>query len=225
MKTLSSITRFNFDQRLQELIQNPKLLDQKETNLCGIVTALKIIIEKNPESFKILVAKIAKQQSAFGIFPNKKTLQHSTPNHFNPLEYHIFSSFRSTLNIFLGYNPLTDKGYHGFTWPGDISWMLHKFGINTKRRIVFNAIREIKKMQVALEQKQSIIGLFDWRGLMHGKCSFNEWHYIEIKNIEIDKDHIIILQIWNPNGGRLDRIAATQKYFKRSFWMWWCVEN
>jgi len=128
MSMTYSKTSSSNEERFQELIKNPNLLDQIDTNLCGIVAPLKIIIEKRPKSFRTLVNQITNNKPAFGIFPNKPIINNSTPKHFNPLDYLIFSSLRSTLNIFLGYNPITDKGYHGFTWPGDVSWMLKNSG-------------------------------------------------------------------------------------------------
>jgi hypothetical protein len=211
------------EERLAELLKNPEILDQKNTNLCGVVVGLKIILESSPESFEEMVYTLSKGKNHRGIFPNHKAFKETDHAHLPELDYLLLTSIRYSMNYFLGYIPAKDKGFHGFTWPGDIKWLLQHFQIRAEPKLVFRKQATVKIAQ-ALEKKERIIGLFDWKCLQENKRSFNQWHYIQIVSLKQTEDKII-LGFWNPNGGIQTELNVNKKQFLSAFWMWWRIPN
>lgn len=208
----------SFDLDLATMLDNPEKMNQRNTNLCGIFSACKVIIERKPEAFKTYALQVA---SDFISNSNAQAKQWQQATQLTWSELIVFVALRKKLNYFLGYNPVSDKGFHGFTWPQDVQRLMKQFKIPVKTNLVCNEKKAIQKINAALMQEKSVIGLFDWRCFIRGKRSVNEWHYVQIISIrEVEKNELE-MRYWNPNGGCIETKVLNIKQLRKSMYFWW----
>lgn len=195
---------------------------QGKTNLCGLTVACKLAIQYDSSTFVQLALSLyfngKYTLSKIVIAANIDLLATKPRQGLNTAQYIVMSSLRDAMNTILSYNPHTDKGWHGFTYPNDIVKLLTAFPTvecvakSTHFTSLFNLslvdIEKVKLIKQSLDQEASIVLLFDWRKLKHNKRSLNRWHYVQLVSIDFIREQCDFC-FWNPSTGK--------QYIKNNF--------
>lgn len=222
MTKLSPYSIQNLSTEIEKFLSDYSLMDQKSTNLCGIVSTFKVLTELRQDEVRKFLYELIENGSSRGVYLNHHFQSGSTWG-INELHRAVYFSLRSSLNFVLPYNPKTDKGFHGFTWPNDVCRIFRKFNVRCIRSFMVFPKRNFLKIQQALSTNSPVIALFDWRKFKSNKRSVNEWHYVQILSLERQNSSIHV-KIWNPNGAQVELYDMPLKQFYQSIWIWWRVE-
>jgi len=207
---------FNID--LVAMLTHPEKLNQRNTNLCGVFTACKIVIDRKPELLKDYAQK---SFADFMQYQGENAQLWKRKTNLSWSEFIVSVSMRKKLNLILAYNPIKDNGIQGFTWPWDINRIMKKFNLAVESKYATNFDSCFAQINHALTQQKSIVALFDWRFFTKGKRSVNEWHYIQINELLLDNNQQVEVNYWNPNGGCFESKSIHKKQLQKSLYMWW----
>ena len=203
----SKISRIDYANSLIKLVRNPDIINQASTNLCGIAATVHAMVEYDPESFVDLAIGLfengkAKSKSFFhsDISANEELLNKKPTNGLDNVGYVIMTSMRDSYNLMPGYDPSTDTGLKGFTYPGDISDIATNFA--NMKDVTWDYSNNVAGLNKALSEGATIIALFDADMLKTGKPNpdflqktFGN-HYVIINSIT-QKGKNITINYWN----------------------------
>jgi RHS repeat-associated protein len=179
----SNISKKDFTASLYKLLENPEIIDQANTNLCGVAVACKASIENKPEEFINMALGLYQYGKYGNIKANQDLLDSKPTDGLNSTGYVIMGSIRNSLTIG-GYDPATDSGWAGFTLPTEIgSFLTGKMGLKSTND-KFTKFNVLDKIINATNSKHFVIALintdhFDGTS----SSSLIPGHYIQITGI------------------------------------------
>jgi RHS repeat-associated protein len=177
-----NISKSDFAQSLYNLIGNPDRNIQCE-NTCGIsAVAGQGSFEYFPQNItKTLIELYVKGDTSLGNIPlSSKGIENISPSEGQSVvDVILATSIRNSLNLFLPYDPATDTGLDGFTWPGDISKIARNMGFKDISGGFGEALNINKADEYASKQGLVII-LYDSKKVKDQGLS-QYWHYIQYR--------------------------------------------
>jgi RHS repeat-associated protein len=246
----NSISKEEFIAKLTEIVNNPSLLKQAGTNLCGITTTCKLIATFDPESFVQMAIDLyttgetTSKDKNKKIVSNKDLFNSAPTNGLNALTYVLMTSMRDSQNGMLDYDPNNDSGPSGMTTPADIVELINDFTnikILSKGSQPDDVYNHINK---TISEGSCIIALFDWhqvrtqkdniRSLLHGiwnsKDGFLkfEYHWVQIKSLsKVSKDGHVNYKMgyWNPNSSKIENKELAINTFKGSLYYYIVIKQ
>jgi len=121
----NNVSKQDFVSSLTNMLNNPGSIEQRNTNLCGIAVSCKASIEYDPETFANMALSLY-QTGKYGNYQaNSNLYNNAASNGLDAAGFVVMTSIRNSLNVF-GYNPTTDDGLSGLTWPRDVDQILTK---------------------------------------------------------------------------------------------------
>jgi hypothetical protein len=119
---------------------------------------------------------------------------------------------RHTYNLGFSYDPSTDTGLDGLTYPGDLSDIATNF--SNIKDVTWDYAHTVEGLNIALNDNAFIIGLLDMDKLKSGtdntdilKSTFGE-HYIQINTI-IKQGENVVVNYWNWGDTSAQQITIT----------------
>ncbi|MCH2042893.1 MAG: hypothetical protein MK212_02040 [Saprospiraceae bacterium] len=205
----AEISKEDFVLSLDALLTDPSRIDQANTNLCGIATTCKLALEYNPKAFTDLAIQLYTKGEArvegrpdLTIKVNKDLLDDKTFKGLDPALYVIMCAMRHSWNSYYDYDPHTDTGHEGFTYPKDVTGILEgHFGVKQEYSPISSWDDNFTEIQYSISQNWRVVGLFDMSMVSSNTISFDNWHYVEIQSLVENSDKTVTLTVWNPNGG------------------------
>jgi hypothetical protein len=215
---------------LAERIDFPDVIDQAETNLCGIAAVVHILAEFEPLRYVTGILDLYHRgEASFGGFYEMKLGENYTnlspTKGLNPADFILLGGIRYVENFPDRYDPSTDWGLDGFSWPLEVIRLVESFtslrdiSPEVKRRNGYRAkpksiafwsqlFRDLNNLQSGDAQ---IILLFDW-GRLNGDPGFmgitSSWHYVLYKNGQCINETEIRVDIWH--WGKLAHIGESR---------------
>lgn len=184
----------DFQESLQQIIENPHLIKQKGEPVCGVSVALKIAAEIDP----ITLVKMATHLYVNGNYNAGSFMLRAikSPKEASKLQEEknlsavqvLHSSIKHTLNPITGYNPNGEGLWHditGITFPHQIKRFLKDyFRIEFMNNTPFN--NGYDKIKKHISRGDRVMALTNWGKMQHpeGKSTWFNWHYVLVKGID-----------------------------------------
>jgi hypothetical protein len=202
----SNISRNDFANSLLKIVRNSNLVHQQNTNLCGNAVVVKAMIDYDPESFVNLAIGLfedgeAESLSFFheNLYANEDLYGNTPTNNLDNASYVIMPSMRHSYNL-SDYDPTTDTGLAGVTYPGDIPDIATNFA--NMKDVSWDYTHDVAGLNKALNDGATIIALFDIEMLKNGvpdnnilRRTFGS-HYVIINSISQNGQNITV-NYWN----------------------------
>ena len=237
------IPKADFIDELRKVVENPSLIDQASTDLCGIAVSLKAIAESNPEAFVevsiwLYINGQVEAEGAKNLNSNSNLFDQSPTNGMNAWSYTVMSSFKhSSLSnenssaltqYMLAYDPAesgTLAQLKGMTVPYEIKQMVHWMNTQSDDRIRMwvgtwggtEANASLVKMK--LKTGRFVIAVVDHDHLTTGSPSSDALqslfgnHYIQITGLT-EADGNVTITYWTW-GESIDRkLTMSKKQFE-----------
>ena len=223
-----NILRKNYANALIKMVRNSNTINQSKTNLCGIAATMKVMIDYDPESFvdsaiSLFESGEAESKSFFygNIYANKDLFNKSPSQGLDSGSYVVMSSMRNYGNYISSYDPDTDTGIQGFTYPHDIPDILTNFA-NIKD-VSSDYKQDINGLNRALNDGAAIVALFDIDRLKTGVPNSNFLqrnfgnHYVTINSIT-QSGNSITINYWNhgDTSKKQTTITTTKSNYEKS---------
>ncbi len=176
-----NISKSDFAQSLYNLIGNPDRNIQCE-NTCGIsAVAVQGSFEYFPQNItKNLIELYVKGDASLGDIPlSSEGIENISPaKGQSVVDVILAASIRNSLNI-ISYDPATDGGFKGFTWPGEISKIARNMGFKDISG-GFGQALDINKANEYSSKHGLVIILYDTKKVQDQGLS-EYWHYIQYR--------------------------------------------
>ncbi|WP_137090124.1 hypothetical protein [Mangrovivirga cuniculi] len=202
-----SIDKNTFIHSLTDTLKDPDRINQAKTNLCGPASICKIIAEKDPESYVRMAISLYEHGKAhsynsfhFPIEVNEDLLDDDPSDGLSPSDYVVLSSLRHTYNLVFDYDPESDTGLQGFSYPNDLIDIATNFANLSDKTLQYG--HDIEGINKAIGDGCSVIGLFDIDQLKTGEPNQNILqrrfgnHYIIINRLSKRNSHVEV-NYWN----------------------------
>ena len=197
------ISRQMFIQSATNVIQNPKVIDQQGTPLCGVASALYVMAQYDPESYARMAIELYRDgetKSINGLFSktievNPELTKTRPTNGLSHVDYIMLTSIKHSYNL-TGYNPSTDNEFYGITVYGEIVSLLEKF--SNLKEVTNQYGYNYDAVQKALVDQAAVILLVDYDHFRTGKPSSDVLqkamgnHYIVVNSISIKGDNVTV---------------------------------
>jgi RHS repeat-associated protein len=223
----TKIGKIDYCFTLRNWLYNSSSINQANTNLCGIAVACKAMIEYDPESFVKLGLNLYQNGSSEAnsfihtdIEANETLYNKMPSNGLDDVGFVTLTSVRNSYNLGLPYDPQTDKGLAGLTYPGDISDFLTSFA--NLEDVSHQYTTDNTGLNKALTDKAFIIGLFDIDQLTTGspnpdmlQRSFGN-HYVQITSYSEDDNGAVTMKYWNWGESEERTVHTTRENFAKA---------
>ena len=183
----------------KQRVNDPSLINQKYTNLCGPAAILHAMAETDPVQYAIFVRAIFTDAKIFGTKVDDDLLKAQPLPDMDPSDWMVLSAMRDTENAIFDFEGTKEEDLAALTTPGDMSaWMKKLLGcVKTAhyRSYVFGGetsnANKVSSLLSKYGNKIIVAMLVDSAKLQHLKKGLNiPDHWIRLLSIDVQENII-----------------------------------
>jgi hypothetical protein len=202
-------------------VMNPNVVNQANTNLCGIAAVVQIFVEFEPKDFVEAVWELYFHGKAtlydYEVSASRLLGGLAPSMGLSPADYVLMSSIRLKENSLVGYHPTFDEG-EGMTFPWEITKMvesltslrdvtaavLHRVAwrADAADRTISNYDSLFNELNKFITADAKVIVLYD-SGILNGDSGILGssytiyWHYVQFRKAWTDANETIFFDYWD----------------------------